>query len=129
MANVFTTQIVEDGARNVFIKAIGVLDTSNLATTDLVDPAALNPVPTQLRLDEIAYSVADQLGLQILWDATADVIALALAGRGNINFKYHGGLQNNAGAGKTGKLQVLTTGWTSGIQNFTLDLRLVKQGV
>ena len=129
MANALTAQIVEDGARNALVKVVALLDTSDLAATDIVDPANFSPVPTQFRIDRIEYSISDQLEAQILWDATADVVALALAGRDEMDFWSHGGLQNNAGAGKTGKIQLKTTGWASGTQVVTLNLKLVKQGV
>lgn len=133
MANSFTTQILEEGPRNAVVKLTGVLDTSNLASTVAVDPANFNmsgtgQTPTQFRIDEIEYSISDQLEVQLLWDATAPVVIVAMAGREDIGSKKYGGLQNNAGAGKTGKISVQTTGWASGIQIFTIVLRLVKQG-
>lgn len=129
MANALTTQIVQDGARNATVKVVAFLDTSNQAAADIVDPANFNPVPTSFRIDKIEYAVSDQLVAQILWDATADVIALLLTGPSEIDFRKRGGLHNNAGAGKTGKIQLATTGWASGSQSVTLKLELVKIGV
>ena len=128
MANILTSQILEDGPRNALVNVVAVLDTGNLTASDIVDPANFNPVPAQFRIDCIYYSIADQLEAQILWDATVDVIAQALAGRGKVGAWRGGGLQNNAGAGKTGKIQLTTTGWASGVQNLSLLLYLVKQG-
>lgn len=129
MANLLTTQTIIDGARNTVIKVTGVLDTSDLAYTIVVDPTTLVPQPTQLRLDHIDYSVSDQLELRIQWDATVPVDIMPLAGRGRMTFWNFGGLQNNAGAGKTGKIGISTKGWTSGTQTFTLVFEMVKQGV
>jgi hypothetical protein len=42
-------------------------------------------------------------------------------------FPNFGGLQNNAGVGKTGSILIQTTGWASGIQVFTVILEMVKQ--
>jgi hypothetical protein len=133
MANSFLTQTIEEGPRNAVVKLTGVLDTSNLAVTDAVDPANFNmsgtgPVPEQFRIDHIDYSIADQLEVILWWDATADVAILPIAGRGKMSFWNFGGLQNNAGAGKTGKIQISTTGWASGTQVFSIVLELVKQG-
>jgi hypothetical protein len=133
MANTLTVQTLEEGPRNVRLRVVGVLDTSNVAVTDLVDPASYNqggtgPTPSTFRIDEIEYSISDALIVQLVWDATADVTFAALAGRGEMCFQDEGGLQNNAGAGKTGKIQILTTGWTVGTQAFTLELSLVKIG-
>ena len=129
MANSVTTQILEDGARNAIVKITGVLDTSNVSVTTYIDPANFSPVPTQFRIDHIDYSVSDQLEVQLQWNATSNVTIMPLAGRGKLSFWNFGGLQNNAGAGKSGKIDLLTTGWTSGTQVFSLVLELVKQGV
>jgi len=42
MANSFTTQILEEGPRNVVMKLVGVLDTSNQSLTTAVDLSTLN---------------------------------------------------------------------------------------
>jgi hypothetical protein len=133
MANSFTTQILEEGPRNVVIKLVAVLDTSNQSLATAVDLSTLNqggtgPTPTAVRIDMVDYSITDQLGVQFLWDATADVVALALVGREDMNFKSFGGVTNNAGAGKTGNILVQTTGYASGTQTYTIILQMVKQG-
>lgn len=128
MANVTTVQTLQDGDRNVVIHCVGVLDTSNLAATD-VATLSLVPIPTGLRIDKVQYSISSQLSVLVLWDATADVTALALSGQGCHEFACCGGLINNAGAGVTGKIQLSTVGWASGSQSFTVTLHLVKMGV
>lgn len=133
MANSFTTQVLHEGARNVVIKLVGVLDTSDLGLSTAVDVSTLTcngtrPAPTQVRIDTLEYDMSDQISVQLLWDATADVVAAALAGRGEYYGKRFSGLQNNAGAGKTGNILIKTTGWAAGVQTFTLVLEMVKQG-
>lgn len=133
MANTFTTQILEEGPRNVIMKVTGVLDTSDQALTIAVDVSALNqggigPAPEQVRIDSIDYSISDQLAVQLLWDATTDVGILGLTGREDMSFKSIGGLTNNAGAGKTGDILIKTTGYATGTQVFSLVLAMVKQG-
>ena len=132
MANAFSAQIIVDGPRNALVKLTGVLDTSNLAQTLAIDITTLTQGGTQLKpaavcIHHIDYSITDQLEVQLSWDATAQVVVMPLAGRGRMSFKDFGGLQNNAGAGKTGNINILTTGWTSGIQVFTVILEMVKQ--
>ena len=105
----------------------------NLASTLAVDVSTLNcggtlPTPTQVRIDSLEYDVSDQLIVQLLWDATADVPIAAMPGRGEYQSRHYGGLTNNAGAGKTGDINILTTGYASGTQAFTLILEMVKQG-
>ncbi len=72
--------------------------------------------------------MSDGLNVRLLWDATTDVEALSMSQSGEFHFYKFGGLQNNAGAGKTGVLNVLTTGWSSGTASFTVVLKLLKQG-
>ena len=133
MANSVTFQTLEEGPRNIIVKAAGVLDTSDYALNTFISMASSNEggkgfVPTQVRIDHIDYSISDQIEVQLWWDATSDVIILPLAGRGRMSFWNFGGLVNNAGTGKTGDVLIKTTGWTSGIQVFSVILECVKQG-
>ena len=133
MANAFTTQILEEGPRNVSIKLVGILDTSNLSSTAALAMSSINqggigPTPEQVKIDHIEYVIGSQLTVQLLWDATTDVVAVPLVGSGLSFLRELGGLTNNAGTGKTGTINILTTGYTSGTQTFLIILRLVKQG-
>jgi hypothetical protein len=133
MANSFTTQILEEGPRNVAVKLVGVLDTSNLSSTAALAMSSINQggygvTPTAVKIDHIEYQIGSPLSVQLLWNATADVVAVALVGSGFSNLKKLGGLTNNAGSGKTGTINILTTGYSSGTAVFTIILRLVKQG-
>ena len=134
MANSLSIQILEEGPRNAVVKLVGVLDTSNQSAVLAIDLSTLNqgglgPTPTAVRIDMVDYSISDQLSVQFLWDATTDVVALALVGREDMNFKGFGGVNNNAGAGKNGNILITTTGYTSGTQVYTIVLQMVKQGV
>ena len=129
MANSVVAQTLLDGDRNVVVKIVGVLDTSDLAATTYIDVSALVPACTGVRIDKIDYSISSQLAVYVLWDATTDDNALVLAGSQRMKAKEFGGLTNPNSAGVTGDVQVKTTGWTSGIQTFTLILQCVKMGV
>jgi hypothetical protein len=110
-----------------------VLDTSDLASTTVLDPAAqyIDPITptTQYRIDAIEWSVSDPIVVRLSWDATSPVRIVELAGRGAFPKigRHYGGLQNNAGAGKTGKITALTTGYVSGVVAFTILIHAVKQ--
>ena len=115
------------------IKVTGVLDTSDLALTTIVDPATFSTIQGQsqaktVRLYHIDYSITDQLEIQLQWQGTPNQVMMPLAGRGRMSFVDFGGLTNNATT-PTGRIQMLTTGWTSGIQVFTLVLEMVKEGI
>jgi hypothetical protein len=134
MANSTTVQVLGDGERNFEVLVQGTLDSSDLAATTVVDPAALAALvatglpPAQLRVDDIQYSIEPGLTVQLQWDATASVVFMNLQGSAEQYFARYGGLQNNAGAGKTGKITMVTQGWTAGaILHFSFTLKGVKQ--
>lgn len=135
MANSVTTQVLVDGERNVVVKLEGVLDTSDIASTVVVDPATLNAIDlrtgskaTQLRIDKVTYNIEDLLSVNLFWDATVPVRIEELVGRGKMEYRKFGGLPNNSGAGKTGKITFTTQGWTAGaILSFSLIIEMSKQ--
>jgi hypothetical protein len=132
MANSYTTQIFEDGGQNTVVKVDFVLDTSDLSSQTVLDPAAqyIDPVTptTQYRIDQMDWQISDPIVLRLLWDATTPKRIEELSGRGHLSIgDLYGGLQNDAGAGKNGKITCLTTGYTSGTVAGTLILHGTKQ--
>jgi len=135
MANEVTIQTILDGPRNVVIKVSGVLDTSDLAQTVLIDPAVLSGIDhsglvkaKKLRLERVIFNVEPTLAVNMWWDATTPVRIEDLTAQGHKEFRSFGGLTNNAGAGVTGKILYATQGWVAGaILSFTFTLELIKQ--
>src|SRR5574341_823420 len=118
MANSVTTQVLADGHRNYILKVVGILDTSDVSATLLVDMSALNGMtginttaPTALMVKEIEYSVDSTLEVRLWWDATTDVPIAILTGQGN--FCPPVPIRNDAGAGKTGDIMYSTQGWAA----------------
>lgn len=135
MANVVTTQIVNDGPRFTVLRIVGVLDTSDVAPTVIANPASLVGIDNTgalkaatFRVMDVEYSIKDGLSVYLNWEATAPVQFAALSGRGHLPCgELYGGIPNNAlPAGKTGSITLATNGWTAGILSFTLVIRLVK---
>lgn len=135
MANVLNLQTLEDGNENTIIRVTGLLDTADLSQQVLVDPATLSDIgpfagrkATQLRVKKAIFDVEDTLDVRLYWDATTPVYFDDYVGRGVNDYRDAGGLQNNAGAGKTGKILIQTQGWATGaILEFALTLYLGKQ--
>jgi len=100
----------------------------------IADPAQVQPTPfsacSQMILDRVTYMVEPLLEVRLWWDATAPVYILDFTGAGHTpDYHRFGGLTNNAGAGKTGRVLLSTQGWVaSAILNFTLTLEFRKQG-
>ena len=129
MANSTTVRILRDGARNVVLHCVGVLDTSDVAVVDvlaLVDCAA--PIPLDFRIDEVEFSVSGVMSVQLLWKANTDVVCLTMAQSGEFEFQDVSGLTNNAGAGKNGTLRLKTSNWAATIQTYSVLVKLIKMG-
>lgn len=135
MVNEVTVQTILDGPRNVVIKGSGVLDTSDLAQTVLIDPAVLAGIDNtgtvkaaKLRLERVIWNCEQPLVVNMWWDATTPVRIEDLTGQGHKEFKSFGGLTNNAGAGVTGKVLYGTQGFTVGtVLSYTFTLEFIKQ--
>lgn len=137
MANATSIQILEDGAVHTVLKLEGVLDTSDISSTLVVDPAAQSSVdPTgsnylkasKYKIDKIIHNIEDGLSVNFFWDATTQVRIEELTGRAKVDYRDFGGLQNNAGTGVTGKINYTTQGWSTGaVLSFSVILYLTKQ--
>lgn len=131
MANATSKKILEDGYRNAVVLLTGVLDTSNATLSPAVQLADFTNNDAGIfkgfRIDKVAYSISDQLALQLYWNATTPQIIVALAGRGHMKFRCDSGLQPVSGAaGFNGALNLSSTGWASGIQVYSVLLEMVK---
>lgn len=135
MANSLTTQILENGERNVVINIVGILDTADLSNVVVADISALanasdNPTPNRLAIMNMEYSIEPTLSVQVQFDATAQVVAQTLNGYGKQKFENVGGIPNNAGAGVTGDITLSTEGFAAlAVLHFSLKLKLKKYTV
>ena len=131
MANALSIQTLVDGPRNVVAKVTAVADTSDFSGSTVLDPATLsatNPPTNQLAVDEIQYSVEDGWQVELYWKATTPVLMVTLSGRGMFPVgPNYGGVPNNAGTGKDGKITISTIGYSSGTMVATLILHCHKQ--
>jgi hypothetical protein len=99
----------------------------------VVDPAlmgavAIGQAAVDCNVERIVYSIEPGLDLRLEWEATTPKFIAALTGAGHDEFQDFGGLSNNSGAGKTGRILLITQGWTSGAAlAFTLVLECVKK--
>ena len=120
MANVVTVQTLHDGPAKAVVKVLFTIDTSNLAETVVVDPATLmidqgySVVPNRVTIEALQFAVDTRVALLLQWKATTNVDAYLCYDAAEVDFSGFGGLRNNAGAGITGQLVAITTGWTAG---------------
>lgn len=133
MADAVTSQVLLDGPKNLVMRFTNASDGTGEAAVDKVDPAALaaqkimgvDRKPVELVIDKVDYHTFG-MSVEILWDATADVRAALVpeSESGSMDFCKVGGVPNNAGAGKTGKIQFTTVGHATGDRyDITLYMR------
>ena len=120
MADAVATTTIIDGPRKAVIYCTDTSDGDGEAAVTKVDVSSLSQSPnldtcTGVRLEKVAFSNVG-MGVKILWDATADVIAMELPAdySDTLDFSDISGLPNYAGSGKTGDIQFTTVGATSG---------------
>lgn len=137
MANSTHIQTLLDGPRNLVVKVTGILDTSNLANTVVVQPANTFKVvgsngnnPPLVNVDYVDYSISDGIEVTVSWGNGAGPLTpmMPLAGRGRMNFNEFSGLQNDA-AGTDGSIWISTTGYSTGTSVFTLIFEMQKSGL
>lgn len=137
MANVTAIQTILDGPSNVVIKLTGLLDTSDVSLSTLIDPALLSVMDdntkvlsNKLRINKITHNIEDLLAVNLFWDATTDVPIGNLVGVYEMDYTKFGGLLDNSGSGRTGKILYSTSGWSaSAVLSFVVVLHCTKQYV
>jgi hypothetical protein len=131
MADAVTVQKLLDGPKWSVIRLTNVSDGTGEAAVLKVDVSTLagdklDGTPSDLRIEKIQYATQG-MGVDLLWDADADVLAVAIPadGDGCLDFRSVGGLRNNAGAGKTGDIRLTTVGHSVG-DRYDITLHLSK---
>lgn len=116
-----TIQTIRDGGRNLIIKVTG---TGTETNTKIVDVTTLNPPCTKLRLLSASFNLATNAEMDLLWEATANVVIVTLFGSNDteMDFEDTAGIPNNAGAGITGNVLLNSASTT----NYTLYLEFIK---
>ncbi len=134
MADAVTSQTLTDTTRRAVMKFTNLSDGSGEASVTKVDVSALAADPvtgaacTGVVIEHMYYDVRG-LEVHLLWDATTDVpIWYATTGNtGDYDFTKFGGLTNNAGSGKTGNINFLTTAAASTAgDTYTIVLSMLK---
>lgn len=131
MANVTAIQILQDGPRNLVVKLTGILDTSDVSLSTLIDVATLSAItdggqlPTRVIIDKVSYNIEAGLAVNLYWDATTDVLIDSFVNSGDdLYAQSYGGLWNNSGTGITGNVLYSTQGWSAGA---TLSFNLILE--
>lgn len=143
MANVYTTQLLEDGPRNAIIKVTGLIDTADEPYTIILNPASLSSMttdgynpPQNFMMRQMVYNIEDGFQVRLWWDDASSVagssvgnaaLIESLTGRGFFTFERSIFIRNNAPI-PTGKVGLSTSGMQSGTPlSYSITLWMVKK--
>jgi len=129
MADAVTSQTLQDGDKVAVMKFTNISDGSGESAVKKVDVSALQAQSgsgascTGVTIDCIWYE-CNGMSVDLLWDASTDVIAWTLSGYGYFDFRSAGPLVNNASS-PTGDIMFTTTGAGSG-DRYAVMLKMTK---
>ena len=118
MADAVTSQTIQDGDRIAVLKFTNISDGSGEAAVKKVDVSALSAESgtgsacPKVAIEQMWYDCSG-MTVDILWDASTDVICWTLSGYGFYDWRQAGPLVNNASS-PTGDVMFTTTGHASG---------------
>ncbi len=118
-------QTLESGDRNLVIHVIGEADTVGATIVDVSTLAASTrgDAVVAVRLDRIQYTTDATIKLD--WDADTNLTFQVLApGQDDKDYRYTGGIPNNAGTGVTGDVLIPAP---AGASNYTMTLWFRKK--
>ena len=132
MADVETTQTIQDGQRKAVMKFTNVSDGTGESGVVKVDVSALQAnakgeACTGVTIQRIYWSCRC-MGVDLLFDATSNVLITGLPAdsTGDEYYDNFTGIPNNAGSGKTGDILFTTLGHSAG-DTYSIILELVKE--
>jgi len=132
MADTVTSQTIEDGPRTAIFAFTNVSDGTGASAVTKIHVSSLSKDPasdascTRAQIECIWYSTIG-MGVEILFDATTDVLAWELPAdySDSLDFSEFVGIPNNAGSGKTGDINFTTVGHTSG-DSYSIVMKVKK---
>ena len=131
MPDAVTAQTIFDGTRYAVLKFTNISDGTGETAALKVDVSELRKSPTGQTCTGVAiekiHIVTIGMGVDVLWDATTDVLAMSFGESDfvSMDFSSYGGITNNAGTGKTGDILFTTVGAAAG-DRYTVILELLK---
>jgi hypothetical protein len=131
MADAVATQVILDGERLYIAKFTNISDGTGETGVLKIDVSTLTPNAFQRPCDGVKINKiwvqTLNMGVDILWDATTDVLCESVPANVLYKMEYDefGGLPNNAGAGKTGDVLFSTVGAAAG-DRYTIIIEAIK---
>ena len=131
MADVVTSQTIQDGSRKAVLKFTNASDGTGESAVTKVDVSALSSNAagescSSVQINKIWWQCTG-MSVKIEFDATRNVLAIGLSedSNGYHDYSDFSGIPNNAGSGITGDLDFTTVGHSSG-DTYMIVLELIK---
>ena len=131
MADVVTSQTIQDGERKAVLKFTNASDGTGESAVKKVDVSALTKnskgeTCTTVQINKIWWQCTG-MSVKIDFDATTNVLAIGLSpdSNGFHDYSNFSGIPNNAGSGVTGDLDFTTVGHSDG-DTYMIILELFK---
>jgi hypothetical protein len=131
MADVVTSQTIQDGGKTAILKFTNESDGSGEAAVKKVDVSALaadseGNACTSVSIRRI-YWATRGMAVDIFFDASTNVLAIPLPAdsTGDEEYDTFGGIPNNSGSGVTGDIDFTTIGHSDG-DAYSIILVLTK---
>ena len=131
MADAVTSQTILDGERLFIGKFTNISDGSGETAVVKINVSSLSPNAFGLACNGVKinkiWAQTLGMGVDILWDATTDVVCETIPSDVMYNMCYDsfGGIPNNSGAGKNGNVLFSTVGAANG-DRYTIIIEAIK---
>lgn len=130
MADAVTTQTLFQGDKVLVMKFTNVSDGTGETNVVKVNVSSLTPYQgmscVAVQIDRI-YAMTSGMEVKLNWEATSPQVIVTIPSNVTFTQDYDdfGGIDNNAGAGKTGNVTFTTTNATAG-DMYTIILKMRK---
>lgn len=130
MTDAVATQVLVDDTRRAVFKFTNISDGTGETAALKIDVSTLSSylgnACTGVSIQRVD-AVTAGMGINMLWDATTDVVILTVGDADFVTFDFSrfGGLSNNSGTGKTGDVLFTTVGAGSG-DRYTVVMEVLK---
>lgn len=121
-----TSQILNDGARNLVMQLTGIADGPGQEVNVVkVDVSTLNPPCASVMVKRIEHAISGGL-VDLAWDADVPIIFASLSAQGIFYFPRVAGVPNNVDPPRNGNILLSTRGFDLDA-SYTLTLSMIKK--
>ena len=132
MADTVAVTTIQDGDKNAVFYLTNTSDGTGESAVTKIDVSGLaksgdGTTCTGVRVEKVVFTTVG-MSVKLLWDATADVLAIELPANysDTVDFSDISGIPNYSGSGKTGDVKLTTVGHASG-ESYSIIIYTIKE--